>query len=788
MNITNINRQITFTIGDVSINVVENANALDFTVTSLGDDDLRGLFFDFNNTAILSSLILAGGNITNQAIEDEGVINLKHGVNLQGTGLMFDIGIAFGTPGAGKDIIQQTEFTLSSTTTALTLDDIANVEFGVRTTNEGDKLTAIAPAAPDAINDSYDIFEDGQAGLNAPSKSPDGVILQVLKNDTDADGDTLTINYVTNALHGTVMIVDGDDADNEIGDAILYTPDADYAGTDTFGYGITDNNGGIDFATVNVSIAAVADIPSLTINTSSTANVNEVIFTVTATQQDADLSEFIDRIEVDLPISGATISPLQSTSSGLPDTYTQDFLLTLPENESAEFDLVFKAVSKENGNGDEESVSETIHVASTSQTITENSNWEKYYSSPFSYDFNKFRGATTNGLKKEKKEGAGFTVGGEADIDIGIQEDFDFDAGTLRLRVNRDTTVDTFYNSLTDTLKIDTSSVINYDDWILLDPVTVVELSAIFDFYADAFASVNPGGVIGNLGTIRLSDISNKLSTMNNLNIDAPFVTFNNDTVPEGVIDLTVANPALLNDKGELPAFLDFVSIFYEKPGDISGWSGNPHDVETSKVVTYDIDLDELIWNMFELAVFPSLVSKDGIKLALTQLAFDLNLNPFNFEVSIPGTGLFLDAEMADFDIVVDYDLTRTTDFDLDELAGKIIFEDGSSFSFVAGDTLTFANASAIDLNNNGIVEYNLELDQTGTIDHKAEFSQDHSIAVEALDIRGGYDGILGKWVGSTTPLPLIDETFKSVHYNLFDGTLPFELATDQFSLSAQLA
>lgn len=137
MNANDDVRQITFTIGDVLINAVENNGNLDFTVSSLGDDDLRGLFFDFNNTGILDSLELAGININNSAIKDEGVDNLKQGVNLKGTGLLFDIGIAFGTAGSGTDIIQQTQFVLSSSDTNLTLDDIANVEFGVRTTSEG---------------------------------------------------------------------------------------------------------------------------------------------------------------------------------------------------------------------------------------------------------------------------------------------------------------------------------------------------------------------------------------------------------------------------------------------------------------------------------------------------------------------------------------------------------------------------------------------------------------------------------------------------------------------------
>ena len=66
------------------------------------------------------------------------------------------------------------------------------------------KLTFFAPAAPDAVDDNVNIFEDGQDGLDDPSTVPEGVLFDVLANDTDADGDTLTITEVSRrvARHG----------------------------------------------------------------------------------------------------------------------------------------------------------------------------------------------------------------------------------------------------------------------------------------------------------------------------------------------------------------------------------------------------------------------------------------------------------------------------------------------------------------------------------------------------------------------------------------------------------
>ena len=139
----------------------------------------------------------------------------------------------------------------------LTLDDLAHVDFGIRTTSSGQKLIALAPAAPDAHDDAFAIFEDGASGLNDPSTVPAPVAFQVLANDTDADGDALIVTDIDDGpAHGTATI----SAD---GKSVIYTPFEDYSGTDSFVYCISDGHGGTDFATVNVSIEAVADVPDL---------------------------------------------------------------------------------------------------------------------------------------------------------------------------------------------------------------------------------------------------------------------------------------------------------------------------------------------------------------------------------------------------------------------------------------------------------------------------------------------------------------------------------------------
>ncbi|MAS03280.1 MAG: hypothetical protein CL534_01030, partial [Ahrensia sp.] len=77
--------------------------------------------------------------------------------------------------------------------------------------------------------------------------------IDVLANDSDADGDTLTIDGTPTAEHGTVTV-------NPDG-TLNYTPDADFNGSDTITYSVSDGNGGTATGTVVVTVTPVNDGP-----------------------------------------------------------------------------------------------------------------------------------------------------------------------------------------------------------------------------------------------------------------------------------------------------------------------------------------------------------------------------------------------------------------------------------------------------------------------------------------------------------------------------------------------
>ncbi|MCP4304289.1 MAG: tandem-95 repeat protein [bacterium] len=94
---------------------------------------------------------------------------------------------------------------------------------------------------PDAVADATTTDEDS------------AVIIDVLDNDSDLDGDAFEVTNVGSAAHGTAAL-------NPDG-TITYVPDADYAGADSFSYTIRDENGGTDTASVTVDVTPVNDDP-----------------------------------------------------------------------------------------------------------------------------------------------------------------------------------------------------------------------------------------------------------------------------------------------------------------------------------------------------------------------------------------------------------------------------------------------------------------------------------------------------------------------------------------------
>jgi len=113
----------------------------------------------------------------------------------------------------------------------------------------------------DADNVVYVRFTVGEGGGNTPPVAADdaastdedtAVTIDVLANDTDADGDALAVSAVTQGANGAVT---------SSGTDVTYVPNEHFNGEDSFTYTAEDGNGGQSTATVTVTVTSVNDPP-----------------------------------------------------------------------------------------------------------------------------------------------------------------------------------------------------------------------------------------------------------------------------------------------------------------------------------------------------------------------------------------------------------------------------------------------------------------------------------------------------------------------------------------------
>jgi hypothetical protein len=111
------------------------------------------------------------------------------------------------------------------------------------------------------------------------------VRIDVLANDSDPDGDELTLEGVTEPAHGTAAID---------GDRVTYAPEAGFAGTDSFTYTLTAGRGGSAGATVTVTVQDPPNRPPSITEIADRQNTvgDRVALQVEAEDADGDALEY----------------------------------------------------------------------------------------------------------------------------------------------------------------------------------------------------------------------------------------------------------------------------------------------------------------------------------------------------------------------------------------------------------------------------------------------------------------------------------------------------------------
>jgi hypothetical protein len=194
--------------------------------------------------------------------------------------------------------------------------------------------SAIVSVTVSGVNDPPSAVADAAVVLEDSS----GNQIDVLVNDVDIDGDSLTIISVSIPGFGSV---------STDGNYSYYSPDPDFNGIDSFSYTVSDGNGGTDTASVTVTVSAVNDPPVAVADTAT------VLEDSSSNQIDALLND-VDVDGDDLNVSGVT-QPAHGTV-----TYTVDYVFYSPDTNYYGSDQFSYTITDNHGGSDSATVYVTV--------------------------------------------------------------------------------------------------------------------------------------------------------------------------------------------------------------------------------------------------------------------------------------------------------------------------------------------------------------------------------------------------------------------------------------------
>jgi hypothetical protein len=132
----------------------------------------------------------------------------------------------------------------------------------------------------------------------ASTAAATAVTIDVLANDSDPDGDALSVTAATQPAGGTATVS---------GNAIVYVPAAGFAGTDRFTYTISDGRGGTASALVTVLVAPPPNRPPVALDDDVLiGSAQPVLIDVLANDSDPD-ADPLAIIAVTAPAFGSAV-------------------------------------------------------------------------------------------------------------------------------------------------------------------------------------------------------------------------------------------------------------------------------------------------------------------------------------------------------------------------------------------------------------------------------------------------------------------------------------------------
>jgi hypothetical protein len=326
-------------------------------------------------------------------------------------------------------------------------------------------------------------------------------------------------------------------------------------------------------------------------------------------------------------------------------------------------------------------------------------------------------------------------------IEAGISSDLHFGGGSIDADVPYDLNFSTTYNETTDVLAIETSAFLAAGGGFQTDgPNLTYDLDFYYDLYANASLDVDV------LTGWEVFD-----TTFINVDGTYSIISYDSDT----------------NDGIEI--------------GLPAGFSGSLQwptvEVEGVESVTGSYSGSETSNNFLELGL--------DVDDFLSTLLFG-GFNPVSYSASIEALGVTaasVSLDIIDIDLSTGLSFGQDFDVEVGNLTSVLVFEDGSEQAFTFGDDLVFDNASTLDANNDGDIEFTFRLDVDDTmVTNDTDLDFNVGWSVEALE--GSYT--LGTGGGGFGPLlDLGTPQIKLAEVSVYDSEFELDFAEQEFLLVA---
>jgi DNA/RNA endonuclease G (NUC1) len=255
----------TFNVNDGALDSASPATVT-LNVTEVNDDPIA--VNDSKQTTEDSTLNFAASDLTG---------NDSAGANESGQTLVIDMAIS--TPSThGSVVLSAGQITY---TPAADFNGPASFDYQVCDNGTTNGL-ADSKCTIGTVNVTVDSVNDNPVAVDdsATTNEDTSVTIDVVANDTDVDsGDTVTLEGVSNPVNGSVSINSGQ---------AVFSPEADFHGTGSFDYSVSDGHGGTATGHVTVTVNSVNDNPVAVADSANTNEDNSVTIDVVANDTDLD--------------------------------------------------------------------------------------------------------------------------------------------------------------------------------------------------------------------------------------------------------------------------------------------------------------------------------------------------------------------------------------------------------------------------------------------------------------------------------------------------------------------